>query len=436
MLHQSSASVIELKVDQRGNFSLLLEDEVLLLSSPHTSFQCANKTLSSAHGTLSMSGSSHQNGSDALGAFERHTNEWVSKEGLKFTTAVRIYHSQDAATVLFDAIYHQDCANSSSGSPRIPISSYPSFVLNNQSLLGANQMGFVEWDEGCGAPCSYGMFPRDYKPPGPLWEKLPNISIKGGSPMAFMHPNNSMAAVLSPIARGFIAHQQIITNNSASEKALVCGLSGAIESVPKDYSVQTVLAIANGVNSVFRLWGSAMMNAEDTSEKAWWKKVATATTEGEEGQSSIAKGEEETIGSQQPSQRDVQRDVQRDIQRDVQRGVQRDIKRDIKRRPDLKEHPNKIISHLGYSTTAFYFYDTLSARHSYEDTLLAVANYSRRVGLQYAWYQLDSWCVDHNIHRSVFYLSGQSPCLSLKPRLSSKPRRPFAVLLIAALLAA
>eukprot|EP00664_Eupelagonemidae_sp_cell27_P001178 gene1178-3736_t len=49
-----------------------------------------------------------------------------------------------------------------------------------------------------------------------------------------------------------------------------------------------------------------------------------------------------------------------------------------------------VISSLGYSTTGFYFYDTLPGR-SYQDTVLAVREYAERVGLPYKHYLLDSF---------------------------------------------
>jgi hypothetical protein len=58
-----------------------------------------------------------------------------------------------------------------------------------------------------------------------------------------------------------------------------------------------------------------------------------------------------------------------------------------------------MLSHLGYSTTAFYFYDPIGsndgsvANVSYADTIVAVDHYAQAAGIPVHHYQLDSWCV-------------------------------------------
>eukprot|EP00665_Eupelagonemidae_sp_cell47_P001877 gene1877-1045_t len=56
----------------------------------------------------------------------------------------------------------------------------------------------------------------------------------------------------------------------------------------------------------------------------------------------------------------------------------------------VRADATNVISSLGYSTTGFYFYNTLPGR-SYEDTILAVHEYAKREGLPYKHYLLDSF---------------------------------------------
>ena len=88
VLHANAAAAFQF--DRRtGNFSLLVGDQALLTSSTDISFRCGGKTLSSARGTLQLLNSSRQNGSDALGSYERFASEWSARENLHFTTAGR-----------------------------------------------------------------------------------------------------------------------------------------------------------------------------------------------------------------------------------------------------------------------------------------------------------------------------------------------------------
>eukprot|EP00026_Physarum_polycephalum_P002700 Phypoly_transcript_02708.p1 GENE.Phypoly_transcript_02708~~Phypoly_transcript_02708.p1 ORF type:complete len:605 (+),score=75.81 Phypoly_transcript_02708:816-2630(+) len=65
-----------------------------------------------------------------------------------------------------------------------------------------------------------------------------------------------------------------------------------------------------------------------------------------------------------------------------------------------------VVQYLGYSTTAYYFYNPISGNESYgnyEETLLDFNAYSKQLGIPYRYYLLDSWWYgEYDIYNGVW----------------------------------
>ena len=125
---------------------------------------------------------------------------------------------------------------------------------------------------------------------------------------------------------------------NGKDDTLNAGVGGEFDPLPEKFTIRTILYASKGVRDTFRNWGKLLLQ--------WHGKEPTST--------------------------------------------QHDI----------------FTSSLGYSTTGYYFYNpcdgtALPNCSNYEDTLLQVHDYSRRVGIPYRYYLLDSWWYGEDIYHGV-----------------------------------
>lgn len=78
-----------------------------------------------------------------------------------------------------------------------------------------------------------------------------------------------------------------------------------------------------------------------------------------------------------------------------------------KPRPSIEDELPSMINYLGYSTTGYYFYNPLQGNSNYgnyQETIMAVHNYNRKMKIPVGYYLIDSFWYGEHIYDNAVYL--------------------------------
>jgi len=87
--------------------------------------------------------------------------------------------------------------------------------------------------------------------------------IQGGSPLA-LYDSNLNTIIISPLDH-FMSGIQTLSKNLKGN--LACGIQGKIASIPQGHTHSTIIALSQGVNDAFDLWGSLLLKFHGKTPK-------------------------------------------------------------------------------------------------------------------------------------------------------------------------
>ena len=277
------------------------------------------------------------NGSDTLGDYLQHGEEWsttVGQEAVTVQTLVQIY--RDTAAIVFELRWPNGAADTVAASSGLKPNDEISSVFPSFGLAGCEgKIGYLTWgDHQSGwAGVRTGDWCGLQKGGSSAQASLPSAGMEDSAPYVLFNPEQTTALVISSFS-SFMVHSWNWERNLNATQGeqdggmggvvMQAGLMGSVTSVPVGFSLKTVVSLGRGVNDAMTNWGRQMQKAYATDRTA----VATDRT--------------------------------------------------------LRE--------LGFSTDngAFYYYHT-DAGKSYEDTLLDVYAYSKEKKIPYTYVLIDSW---------------------------------------------
>jgi hypothetical protein len=329
------AQLLGVDVTTTGNsslsFSVAIDGNVWLSSYDGDIYFRHNRTThSTSAGNLVVKDVRTTTGTSALGIFNATTVTFVSTTNGKAMDATI---QQYASYVVFDQTFLSPLMDCSIENADALISSFPSFQLGKQSP----RLGFAHWISWLYLDSSMSMVApsshhrKSLVAPGfqsPVYGEVTESSflpggIGGSGPTILFNEEASISVVISPLNE-FMAASHI----SPGPGSLQYGIMGNVSSVPKDFSLKTILVVTRGgINEGMKEFGKVMRG----------------------------------LYGKKPASESKSMDI--------------------------------TLTHLGYSTDngMYYYYYNTNNGSSYEDTLIAVKDYSVDSSIPYAYVLLDSW---------------------------------------------
>ena len=249
ILRVRAANPLQLTVSEDGAYSLSHASwPSLSLSSGATSLRVAGTWLSSANGSLVLSGAATQgSGADSWGSFNTTTLSWAASSApatVLMTTAFAVY--ADAPAVLFTAAFPAGIAATGAvvGDKGGLVAAFPSWTLPSSGPLGFLQWAGAFINNGLGGPNQGAFTAAGAKALASGLESGPIVLFDAGA-------TNSL--VLSA-ASEFMAVSTVLMNG-----AIASGPMGSAAALPAGFAYSAVAWTGPGINYNTMAWGAALM---------------------------------------------------------------------------------------------------------------------------------------------------------------------------------
>jgi len=231
------AATLGVQVDQAtGGYNVTLNN-VPYFVGLLPSFTESGKAVSPAAGNLKLTGYASSTGADGFGEFTSSTFSWTSTYGTHYETSIRLYDT----IVVFGQTWVDGASGTATNTDAL--SGFPSF----DTTKAPQPLGFLAYN---GAMVGW----------NPQYGKFGESKITGGTdgtgPLVLFSTDLSTSFVLSP-ASNFMAASQAYDD---STKTLSYGVLGSITSVPAQFTVETIIQLGSGVNSVMQAWGDRLLH--------------------------------------------------------------------------------------------------------------------------------------------------------------------------------
>ena len=257
----ASAATFELRdASTPGSFDVLIDGTLWFAHGAPTTFRRHGQTLSSADGTLALFRVRNTTGADAYGRYARRAWEW---DAGAFETAVRVYEA--AGAIVFEQTFARGADGAATGDVDGLISTFPSFAAPPS---GETTRGYLSYqDIMVGASYHLGVWNADAGGVG--------SGIGGTGPLCVFTRDGAHSVLLSP-ASAVMAASQTFGATHSSAPSLSYGLMGNISSVPRGFSMETMLVHSQrGINAAFTTWGDLMLARSGKTRRGAWERDMT-----------------------------------------------------------------------------------------------------------------------------------------------------------------
>ena len=304
-------------------------------------------------------------GSDAWGYFNAFAFNWTTVDGQNdFRTVIRAY--QDTPAISFEQIFVNGVQGSSLPNQDAVISGFPCFLIaspaetahhlhasaQSVSAAATTQLGYVTWFDNMAEFNQVGQFSLNTS-------FLP-LGLKNGGPFVIFDSSASNVVVFSSLSNFMAGSMQQLAEPSvaASATSLRAGLMGGIDSVPAGYSYSTVVYYGGaGVTRGMKAWGSALLQRYGTREDR---------AAGDFAARHLGYWTGRFLSAMHIMQL---------------RAIRVFV---------LRMNLLCTVSYTPTDNGGYYYYNTEPGM-TYEQTLIAVKQYSVQAGLPFRYLQLDSW---------------------------------------------
>ncbi len=252
-----------IKVDndaETGTFSVSIDGETWLPAGNPVGVRNQGKLYSAGskgdEKLVSKGDPKSGSGSDTTGAFASITQEWTAGDA-SFSTSARVYDS----TVVFSQVFESGVTASQSGDVDGVLSYFPSFRVGN---FTSSRLGYMQYN-GDMVGSGYHLGEWDDKSSGI------GSGIKGTGPLVVFTEDLSTSIVMSPFSHFMAANQAF----SEDDRTVSYGVMGNVSSVPAGYTLETIIQVGSGVQSVMMDWGDALLSRSGKGrDDAWTRDFA------------------------------------------------------------------------------------------------------------------------------------------------------------------
>lgn len=289
-----------------------------------------NELYSSRDSSLSLTGVSASPGRDGVGSFDMTEMTWQTRSGVTMKTNIKEYEN----CVIFGQSFPDEVVGTSSGDADKLITAFPSFTVSDED----QPEGYCHW-------ISWYWFNQSNVPnaqasrsrrelleakgfQSPVYGRWRESTVMyGGIGGSGVTAIFNEDASIAAILSPF-DNFMASSQLSPSRGVRMMGIMGNVTSIPKGYATSSILYFGDGIQAAMAGWGATLLR-------------------------NYGKADLDSSGH-----------------------VQADIS----------------LSYLGYTTDngAYYYYNTVPGLN-YQDTMVAVKEYSDSLKLPYRYYLLDSW---------------------------------------------
>jgi hypothetical protein len=258
-----SQPVLEVKLNQpaENSFQIFINHE-LWFESNEVFITQSSKVYSTKDQSLALSSYTSNRKNDKLGSYQEHVFQYVKSVNNEtlFTGFIKLYSN----FILFEQFFPEQLSDTSMGNADKVTTGFPTFQIAD-SHSGA---GFAHWVSWFYTDASVQQAVVDAKrrralvAPGfatPLfgkWDSQTNIlgGVGGTGVTAVFDEKGQTTVILSAFE-----NPMVINHDNPFPGVIHYGLMGNVTSIPKGFSVQSILFVDNnGVNSAMRGWGNVL----------------------------------------------------------------------------------------------------------------------------------------------------------------------------------
>lgn len=244
----------EVKVDNStGSFQIFLSNK-LWFNNGDAWFHANNKWYSTQDKSLKLSDYSHSTGRLDWGPMTIDTFTWKSSEdNMQFTTYTVIF--QEVPAVIFGQQWDDGGNNTATGTTDDLISRWPTFKIED---IGVDR-GYATWAGGQIGSTPVGKFSPSLKEVNKDW--------RGGLPLVVFDSTMENSVVISPQNTFMSGHQQVTIPDGYQVPIFATGIVGSVESVPKGYSMETLVVGGHNLTGTMDTWGHLLRTRYKKDDK-------------------------------------------------------------------------------------------------------------------------------------------------------------------------
>ena len=197
------------------------------------------------HDKLELFGQYTTTGKLDWGPMTTYTFNYKTNGLFYFTTYIVVF--EEVPAVIFGQQWDSGGTDTSTGSTNDTISMWPTFKIEDE--LGLKR-GFLTYADNHVRKIVVGSFDSSmdsvYK------------TMDGGLPVAIFDSKMENTVVISPQNTFMSSHQQVFTPNISKTPIFATGILGSVDTVPKGYSMETLLVAGNNVTGTMEQWGQLL----------------------------------------------------------------------------------------------------------------------------------------------------------------------------------
>ena len=237
---------LKINVDQdSGTFQISLSNQVWFNSGgvfARSNGAWHSTETVSGNGKLKLTGKSTATGKLDWGPMNIYFFNYMSDDKFAFTTYIVVF--EEVPAVIFGQQWDSGGTDSSTGNNNDTISMWPTFKI--EDLEGVDR-GYMSWAGSQISNIPLGKFDSSLKEI--------HSRMDGGLPVAIFDSKMENTVVISPQNTFMSSHQQIFTPSGSSTPIFSTGILGSVNTVPKGYSMETLLVAGNNVTGTMEQWG-------------------------------------------------------------------------------------------------------------------------------------------------------------------------------------